>query len=301
MADEIELVEYYENPVLTKSGQERIIAWHNTILKDDSGNIVGTLSSGQDITERKEAEERAEKHQAELLRVSRLSTVGEMASGLAHELNQPLTAILTGSGLCLHNAREGVKNVDRLIENLQLIETQAERAGKIIHHLRSLIKKHDAIKTTVNVNDTIREVADFMSSHIRHAEVELDLELPEQTPMVFADTIQIQQVLLNLMRNAIEAMEPVEPQTRRLTIRTSTSPDNKRIEVAIRDSGEGFACDNTEMLFDSFFSTKPNGLGIGLSLCRSIIEAHQGQLWAKPNPEGGSTFSFALPVAGDTL
>jgi signal transduction histidine kinase len=140
-----------------------------------------------------------------------------------------------------------------------------------------------------------------MGSHARHAEVTLDLELSQELPTVPADTIQIQQVLLNLMRNAIEAMEAVEPQTRRLTIRTSTSPDNDCIEVAVRDSGEGFACDDAETLFEAFFTTKPNGLGIGLSLCRSIIEAHQGQLWAKPNLEGGSIFGFTLPVAEGTL
>jgi PAS domain S-box-containing protein len=254
------------------------------------------LTAIRDVTERRQAEEQARRHREQLLHVSRLSTVGEMASGLAHELNQPLSAILNYTEACLIAVRAGMTDVGKITENLQAAAQQTERAGEIIRRIRDFVKKRQPCVTRVEVNDLIREVVGFTSSDIRQNEVTLSLELQEELPPALADAIQVEQVLLNLVRNAIEAMSGTSRQTRRLTIQTSTSADDA-VEVSVRDSGEGLPDDVAKQIFDPFFTTKPNGLGIGLSISRSIIEAHNGHLWAGSNPDGGSTLEFTLPIA----
>lgn len=252
-----------------------------------------------EIAERKKAENQARIRQMELFHVSRISTIGEMASSFAHELNQPLCAILGCSELCLQNNRQGIKNTEQFNENLETIMKQTERAGNIVHRIRDFVKKQDSHREPVDINNLIRETLNFIDTDIRHNDIKVNRELSEQIPKVIADSIQIQQVLINLLRNALESMAATEVEKRSLTIRTShTSVDSSNsIKVMICDNGSGFKPEIKEQLFRPFFSTKSEGLGIGLSISHSIIEAHKGEIWAKCNSECGSTFCFTLPTA----
>jgi len=286
----------FENRQVSRGGQVRDMLWTINMHFDDEGDVSYINSIARDITDLRQAEERARQRQAELVHVSRLSTIGDMASGLAHELNQPLCAIMTCSEMCLHMSKDRDGDIERLNESLELIVSQTERAGEIIRRIRDFVKKQETCRTSVDINDVVRETISLIDADIRHSETVLDLDFSKRLPMVLGDTIQIEQVLLNLVRNAIEAMQSDDSAERRLTIKTSAQ-SSEEIEVAVCDTGPGMEPEVLEKLFDSFYTTKPDGLGIGLSICRSIIEAHNGELWAKVNPKGGSTFTFTLPTA----
>jgi len=273
--------------------EEKPVISEGPFLRQERDLIEAIAERLGRIIERKQAEKEVQQHQAELLHISRLSTIGEMASGLAHELNQPLCAILSCSDLCLRTIK--TQNADKLTENLETIATQAEKAGGIIRRLKDFIQKRQPHRSTININNLIREVVGFVGSDLRHNEIKVDSKLDEQIPMVLADSIQIEQVLLNLIRNAIEAMDSVSSQHRRLIIQTLVHANNA-IEVAVCDTGVGLPSEFIDQIFNSFFTTKPDGLGIGLSISYSIIEAHEGQLWVTANSDCGSTFRFTLPV-----
>jgi C4-dicarboxylate-specific signal transduction histidine kinase len=293
-ADELERlgeIKNIEQEITDKAGRLHSLLVNIKKVSIKEGTILYTC---RDITERKLAEEQA--HQAELFHISRLNILGEMASGLAHELNQPLCAILSCADLCLRATAGEIKNIDRLNENLRTIETQAEQAGNIIQHIRALVKKKDTQHSAIDINDLIRETLSFIDTDIRRDKIKLSLELSEQMPKVTADPIQIEQVLLNLLRNAIEAMAGIDREKRSLTIQTTRDSENV-VKVVMRDSGDGLTAEVEKQLFNPFFTTKPDGLGVGLSISYSIIEAHHGELWAKANPDRGSTFGFTLPVA----
>ncbi|MBW8042081.1 MAG: PAS domain S-box protein [Planctomycetes bacterium] len=293
-ADELERlgeIKNIEQEITDKTGRLHSLLVNIKKVSIKEGTILYTC---RDITERKLAEEQA--HQAELFHISRLNILGEMASGLAHELNQPLCAILSCADLCLRATAGEIKNIDRLNENLRTIETQAERAGNIIQHIRALVKKKNTQYSAIDVNDLIRKTLCFIDTDIRRDEIKLSLELSEQMPKVTADPIQIEQVLLNLLRNAIEAMADTDIEKRSLIIQTTRDSENV-VKVLMRDSGDGMTTEVEKQLFNPFFTTKPDGLGVGLSISYSIIEAHHGEFWAKSNSDRGSTFGFTLPVA----
>jgi PAS domain S-box-containing protein len=265
------------NAIVTKDGREREIEWYDKTLEDADGKVVGVLATGQDITERKQIEQREREHQAQLAHASRLTTVGEMASSLAHELNQPLCAILTHAEGCSRMARSRAADDEEMLGKLDTIAAQAERAGEIVRRVRSFVRKEPPRQQIVHLG-----------------KVELDLD--EGIPAVFADTVQIEQVVLNLARNGIEAMQDPEILDRRLTIRNSKRADGW-VEVAVRDTGKGLPKKELDKVFEPFFTTKADGLGIGLSVSRSIVESHGGRLYARANPDGGMTFSFSIPAA----
>ncbi len=250
-----------------------------------------------ELTEqRQRAEEEARRHHDELARVSRLSTMGEMATGVAHELNQPLTAIALTADGCRRLLRAGVQNTDEVFDALTDVAAQAERAGKIIRSLRNFVRKREPHKTTTRVNDIVQEVAGLVEAEAKWAEVALQLELTDGLPPVLADVIQFEQVILNLARNGIEAMSHVEPDQRRLTIRTSLAGSGD-LEIAVQDRGYGLAGKDVDRVFDPFVTDKREGMGMGLSISRSIVEAHGGRIAAASNPDGGATFRVILPAA----
>jgi len=253
------------------------------------------LSNVRDITERKRAQMEVQRHQEELRRVSRLSTLGEMASGFAHELNQPLSAILSYVSASQRSIQAQDTDSERLIKNLDQVVSQAKRAGEIIKRVRAFAQRRPVRVSTIDVNEIVREVLAFVRSDVVHKEVEVALELGEGLPLVPADAIQLQQVLVNLVRNAIEAMETTEPQDRRLTIRTSLAAPGT-VKVAVSDRGVGLDPAVLPLLFNPFFTTKAQGLGVGLAISRSIVEMHKGQLWAEPGRGRGCTFAFTLPT-----
>lgn len=248
----------------------------------------------EQIADREHAEEQARRLHDQLAHVARFSTLGEMAAGLAHELNQPLGAISNYASGCIQRLRAGNADEEKLIAALSKIAAQAQRAGQIIHRLRSFVADRESEKIAADVNGLVEEVVDLEGSEARQREVDLELELAADLPQVLADTIQIQQVILNLLRNGIEAMHETEASRRRIVLRTRLL--GGAVEVAVADRGCGYADIDSDRFFDAFFTTKDHGMGLGLTISRSIIEAHGGELGAAPNPGGGAVFHFTLPV-----
>ena len=248
-----------------------------------------------EMQERERAERQLREHHDQLAHASRVGTMGEMAAGLAHELNQPLGAITTyadGSLRLLgqHNATDE----PRIREALHEIADHARHAGQIIHRLREFVAPNSPRRVATSVEQLVDEVVDLLDSELRHSQVQLSVRLPRRLPMVMVDRIQVQQVLVNLLRNAVEAMADVAE--RRVTISAGIAGEG-RVVVSVADTGAGCDPEVLKQMFEPFFTTRRTGMGMGLSISRSIIEAHDGQLGATVNPEGGLTFRFTLPIA----
>ncbi|MCK5649619.1 MAG: PhnD/SsuA/transferrin family substrate-binding protein, partial [Gammaproteobacteria bacterium] len=246
----------------------------------------------QEIKERQHAQEQALNHQAELAHVARLSTMGEMASGLAHELNQPLSAIQTYVQGCIRRINMGNDDLDAIVNALKLTVQQADRAGGIIRRLRSFVRKGESHKTYSEINQIVHEVTGFLETQFNNKQVDLTLDLEEDLPPVLADIIQIEQVLINLLKNAIEAMSNIE---KPVIIVSTRHSNHKNIELCVIDSGHGISEDKLKRIFNPFFTTKTSGMGMGLSISSSIIEAHDGKLYAENNTGQGARFCLTLP------
>jgi len=266
-------------------------------LTDESGETTGLIGTLTDITKRKNAEAQSARLESELAHAARVSTMGEMAAGIAHELNQPLTVVVSRATACALAIGSRSPKPAEILDDLAEIASQAERAGEIIRRFRLLSTKRQFKRSSLDVNGMVREVAEFLRHDIHMNRVALRLKLARKVPRVLADPVQIQQVLLNLMRNAIEAMTSVEDGVRELIIQTSASSP-EAVEVAIRDTGPGVEEGDLEKLFEPFFTRKGEGLGMGLAICRTIMEAHGGCVWATRNPKRGTTFHFTLPLPG---
>jgi C4-dicarboxylate-specific signal transduction histidine kinase len=221
--------------------------------------------------------------------------VGTLTASIAHEINQPVAAVVTDAGACLRWLEREVPNLDEARESLRRIIESGHRAGDVIKGIISLVTKTPGEKERLNVNEIIREVIQLAAHELTQNGVVLRMDLQPDIPPVVGDRVQLLQVLLNLILNSIEAMSGVDSSARELVIR---SHENKPGEVmlTVRDSGAGLGADDTEHIFDSFFSTKSEGLGLGLSISRTIVEALGGRLWATQNNEKGATFQFILPA-----
>lgn len=248
----------------------------------------------RDISERKRAEQEARRRLDELAHASRLSALGEMATGIAHEVNQPLAAIVSYAQACLNllNSQSADKAV--LKNALTQITAQGGRAGEIIHHLRQLVRKDQTERADMNLSTCIRSVLNLFAGELKSSAVTLSLELADELPQVRVDRVQIEQVILNLIRNALDVLSEQPAKSRRILISSRFTRENA-VEVCVTDTGPGLGGENPERLFDTFYTTKPNGLGVGLSISRSIIESHGGRLWAKENRGGGLSVHFTLP------
>ncbi len=241
------------------------------------------------------AHESQQRHQAEFARVSRMSTIGEMAASLAHELNQPLTGAINYCSGCLRMLREGNANTEKLTRGMESAVEGATMAADIIRRIRGFVQKVDTQKCAVDLNRAVRNVATLVMHEARRHNVEIKLDLDDHLPPVEGDMIQLEQVVLNFIRNGIDAMDAVKPGNRNLTITTRRTRE-ARVMVSTTDSGEGIAEEAIPRIFDAFYTTKPDGMGIGLSISRSIIESHQGEIRARPLSGGGTEFSFELPI-----
>jgi len=246
------------------------------------------------IIEKARGDDRGRKQLSELAHVARLATMGEMASGLAHELNQPLCAIVNFIGACLELMDSNPGGPD-LRQAMNEVAKQAERAGEVIRRLREFVKRSEPQRAALDINEVTREVIGLTRTEIRHHEVNVKLQLGQRLPRVLADPIQVQQVLVNLVRNAIDAMDDTPSDQRHLRIRTGHRGDF--IVVSVRDSGRGITEEARAQVFESFFTTKKQGMGMGLSISRSIVEMHDGRIWVTPNSTSGVTFHFTLPLA----
>jgi two-component system sensor histidine kinase DctS len=268
-------------------------------LVDADGRQTGWMSSVQDITDRKRAEELNRQQQEKLETSARLATMGEMSSMLAHELNQPLAAISSYTAGALNvlertgKAGEPV-NAGMLRHALEQARQQAQRAGQIIRSVHEFVKKREPLRETVSIRSVVDGVRALIDLQARQAAVVLRVELPPDLPPVLADRILLEQVLLNLTRNAIEAMQDTPPQER--VLRIQGAHGRGQVSVSVIDRGHGIAPEVAERLFSPFHSTKAEGMGMGLSICRTAIEFHGGTLGHAPNPAGGTIFTFSLPA-----
>ena len=254
---------------------------------------VGTI---HDITDRRRAEDEARVLQERLTHFSRLSTMGEMAAGLAHEINQPLSAIATYAQACQRLIRQPEPEIEDVTAALEQINAQALRAGEVIRRLRNFVKNREVKREPVNCARLLEDLRTLAETDARLHNIRLRLDCQEPLPTVYADPIQLQQVVLNLVRNAIDAMVDVPEDRREVVLLTREATDGE-VEVTVADHGTGLAPEATEHLFNPFFTTKASGTGLGLAISRSIVRAHGGRLWHTPNDGCGVRFHFTLPVS----
>jgi PAS domain S-box-containing protein len=267
-----------------------------TALRDPQQRLIGFSKITRDLTERKRSEERLQATQAQLSHMARVTTMGEFAASIAHEVNQPLSAAITNGDACLRWLGANPPNLDRARTSINGIVEAVNRASEVIQRVRALMKKAPPHKAPLNVNEVVGEVSGLLLGELVRNDVSLQMDLAPDLPAVVGDRVQMQQVILNLISNGIEAMKPVTQRPKELLIRSS-SEANGRVLVSVSDSGTGFGPELAEHLFQTFFTTKQEGMGLGLSISRTIIEAHGGRLWATPNIAHGATFQFSLPVA----
>ena len=259
-------------------------------LQDESGNreFVGAV---MDVTKRKRAEEAFRSAQIELAHVTRVATLGEMTASIAHEINQPLGAMVNNASACVRWL--AAQNLEEARQSAARVIAEGHRAADIIGRIRALTKKAPPQKDWLDINHIIREVIALAQSEVQRNRIALETQLSDDVPFVFADRIQLQQVMLNLIMNAMEAMTQVTG-PRALCI-SSGAEDAKGVVVVVQDSGAGLDAKSLERLFEPFYTTKPQGMGMGLAICRSIIEAHGGRLWATTNRDRGASLHFTLP------
>ena len=267
---------------------------HERAIRWVDGRTV-RVQIAADITDRKHIDEVNQQQQKRLEQTSRLITMGEMASSLAHELNQPLSAIANYCAGCVKRMQAGNFRMDDLLSAMQKASEQAERAGKIIRRMRDMVKKGDPKRQPIALPDLIDETRAFADIEAQRMGAQIVLDLPEDLPRIMVDRIMIEQVLLNLMKNGIEAMSDIPVERRQLLLQAHVQ-DGRTMEISVADQGHGLAEEDIERIFAPFYTTKPEGMGIGLAICRSIIEFHQGRLWVEPRREGGTIFRFTVPI-----
>src|SRR5258705_4194268 len=278
-----------------------VYRWHRSRrvpLRDANGAILNWYGAGHDIDDQKRAEEAYREALLELAHANRVATMGQLTASITHEVNQPITAAVTYASAARRYLSAKPPNVREVDDALSLIVKEGNRAGEVVGRIRALIKKAPARKDAVEINDAILEVIALTRTEAAKNSVSVRTQFAEGLPRVQGDRVQLQQVLLNLTINAIQAMRDVGEGERELLISTRSEADGVCVEV--RDSGPGIAPAALERVFEAFYTTKPSGLGLGLSICRSIIEAHNGRLWASANMPRAPSFQFALPAIAST-
>jgi PAS domain S-box-containing protein len=287
-----------EYRVARPNGELRIIHSQGDVTRDESGRphrIFGTI---QDITERKQAEEALREAQTELARVNRVATMGQLTASIAHEVSQPIGAAVMDARAALRWLGAHPPDLEEVRQALDHIVKSGNRAREVIGGIRALIKKAPARKRRFDLNEAILDVISLTRSEVLRHAVLLQTQLATGLPLIEGDRIQLQQVILNLIMNAVEAMSGIGEEAREVLISTETDPAGS-VLVTVRDSGPGLDPTSVDRIFEAFYTTKPEGMGMGLAICRSIIEAHGGRLWASANESRGAVFQFTLPPERD--
>ena len=259
--------------------------------------IILAFASVASLFERKRAEEALRQAQAELAHVGRVMTLGELTASISHEVNQPLAAVLTNGQVCLRLLALETPRPDEMRAAVERIVRDANRASEVIQRIRALAKRSEPQMVSLGINDVIREAILLVQREVLSHGVSLRTELASGLPAVLGDRVQLQQVIINLLINGVEAMAPITDRPHEIVIR-SQQHEAGHVHVAVQDSGIGIDAETAERLFSAFFTTKPSGMGMGLSISRSIIRAHGGRLWASPNTDHGAAFQFTVPTNG---
>ena len=268
------------------------------VTRNENGEVE-YLGAVQDVTNRRLSEEALGKARSELAHVARVMSLGALTASIAHEVNQPLSGIITNASTCMRMLEADPPNIDGARETVRRTIRDGHRAADVITRLRALFGQQEALTERVDLNDATREVIALSLSELQANRVILRVELANDLPAVTGDRVQLQQVILNLLRNASDAMRSVDDRPRQLLIKTRQDGDGG-VRLSVQDTGEGFESENINKLFNAFYTTKSDGMGIGLSVSRSIIEKHNGSLWATRNDGPGATFSFSIPRFAET-
>jgi PAS domain S-box-containing protein len=286
----------------SRRAQDGTYRWHlnqAVALRDSEGKVLKFVGTTTDIDDQKRTEEALRQAQAELAHVTRVTTMGELSASIAHEINQPIAGVVINGNACLRwlvRVKEESVELTEAREALQRIIRDGKRAGEIVARMRALFKKAESAKESLDINETIREILALARSEMDNQRVALRLGLSSDLPNVLGDRVQLQQVMLNLILNAIDAMAAVESGVRDLIIQTRSCEEGG-VLVTVRDSGLGLDPAAMDRIFTAFHTTKPGGLGMGLSISRSIVENHSGRLWATGHDGPGASFHFTLPTA----
>ena len=265
--------------------------------KADQLEFIGAV---MDVTEARRVEDQMHQARAELAHVARVTTLGELTAAIAHEINQPLSAVVTRGRACLNWLNHEPPNLEEVRSSVAAIIDDGKRAGEVINRLRAMMTKSPTHRDLLNINDAILAVIPLVSAEAQRNRVLLRTELSNDLPLVLGDRIQLQQVILNLIMNAIEGVRQID-QTHRKVLVVSRKAESKGALVEVQDSGAGLEGVALDRLFDAFYTTKPDGMGIGLAVSRTIIESHGGQLRALPNVPKGAVFQFQLPTNGEVI
>ncbi|MFZ6758108.1 ATP-binding protein [Undibacterium sp. Ji50W] len=288
--------EGFETVYQHASGERIPVLIYESALINENGRQTGWMSSILDISELRRAQDLTRQQEEKLHTSAKLATMGEIASMLAHELNQPLAAISSYTTGAINLLQSGIIDRPLFQSALEKVNAQAQRAGHIIRSVHEFVKKREATREPVQITDLIHSVTPLVELQAQASHVALQWQIKSGLPMVLADSVLLEQVLLNLTRNAIESMQKTPPENRILRIETSYDEEMQQVIVAVIDRGHGIPAEVAEQLFSPFFTTKSSGMGMGLNICRTAVEFHGGKLSHRDNPVGGTIFQFALPI-----
>jgi signal transduction histidine kinase len=282
-----------ELTVVFDDGSSRVLLGNAAPLLDEQGTVKGAIGVFVDITERKRAQQALRETQAELAHATRLLLMGELLATIAHEVNQPLTGVVTNGNFALRELAKETPKLEQVQEAVGWMVEDGKRASAVISRVRSLLKKDAPCRTEIDINDAIQEVVVLVRDETSRNRVQVRLRLAAGLPCVVGDRVQLQQVLINLIMNAIEAMQTVNARPRQLNITSEAHTDC--VLIRVQDSGVGLDPEGANRVFEPYFTTKKHGIGLGLAISRTIVESHGGRLWTEPAAEGAK-FQFTLPV-----
>lgn len=283
------------------NGRRIAVASRWALQRDGRGRPAVILETNNDITEHRQAEDGLHRAQSELAHVARVATLGELTASIAHEVNQPLAAVVTNGEACLRWLGRAVPDIGQARTSVEHMIRNGKRASEVVRRLRALSRKTDPVHGPVSLVDVVNDVALLVGRELQVHRATLTVNASGEPPPVSGDRVQLQQVVMNLLMNGIQAMDAIDDRPRRIMAEVSRAADEPAVVLTVSDAGSGIAPDNLGRLFEAFFTTRKDGMGMGLSISRSIVEAHGGHIWATNRAEGGASFHVSLPIAQEGI